>query len=170
MANLLNLVEDLLRHQGRLPLIRNKRLIDIKSVLVHDEGGTPFLRRNGHRVGRLDPDKKPSLEIQNGINVEEDGVHDIAGYRSFLFESCLEVMQVLQILYVFALGVDQLLDDVVPIGHLGFLRRIFLGIFGIWLELEQQATLLSEVKDIVDNLGNLFRCQLDTMGLACSYD
>lgn len=84
MIRELDLVEDLVGDLRRLPLVRNERLINVEGVLVKAKGCPPTLDRLGHRVCRLDPDEEPTLKVEDGVNVEEYLVHNVARYCALL--------------------------------------------------------------------------------------
>lgn len=95
------------------------------------------------------------MEIKNGINIEEDLVNNISGNVALLLESLLQIVEIFKILHVFSLGIDQLLHDMVSIGHLGAGDWTGGLIFGVRLDFEQMAALLGVIQDIGHNLSYL---------------
>ena len=150
----LDLVERLAGQLASLSLVGDEGLIThVENLLVCSKRASPLLSRLRHRVRRLDPDEKLALAIQDGVDVEEDVVDDVAGNDAVLFQRLLQVVQVLQILDVFSLRVDQLAHNVVAVAHLG--ARFHHVVFGIRLDLEQQAPLLGKIENVIDDGGDL---------------
>jgi hypothetical protein len=154
MTGGLDLVEHLTGQLASLPLVRDEGLVThVEDLLVGDKRAAPFLSRLRHRVCRLHPDEELPLAIQNGVDVEKDVVDDVAGNDAVLFERLLEIVEVLQILHVLPLCVDQLAHDVVTVAHLrASLQHV---VFGIRLDLEQQAPLFGKIEHVVDDGGDL---------------
>ncbi|KAI6763934.1 hypothetical protein HG530_007723 [Fusarium avenaceum] len=147
MRGTLNLVKNLVGNLGRLALVRDEWLINIESILIHDKWSSPTLVRVGHRICCLHTDQETSLEVENGIDVEEYLVKSITRNCTLLFERLLQIVQVLEILDVFSLGIDKFSDDVISVGHLstiGFLARRILESLG----LEEVAAFLRFVQDV----------------------
>lgn len=95
------------------------------------------------------------MKIEDGVDVEENLVDNVAGNHSLLLQGLLQVVQILQVLDVFSFGIDKFLDDVISIGHFGAgagLRRLAIG---IGLQLKEVSTLFRKVKNVVNDLGNL---------------
>jgi hypothetical protein len=118
MRRTLNLVENLVGNLRGLALICDKGMVDVESILVHNEWSSPSLIRSGHGVRRLNSNQESALEIENSIDVEEDLMQSITGDCALLFERLFQVVQVLQILDVFSLGIDKFPDNMVSVGHL----------------------------------------------------
>lgn len=155
MVRLLDLVKHFLGHLRRLSLVGDKGLVDAEEFLVRDKRLAPSLDGGRHGVGGLDADQETALEVEDGVDVEEDLVDDVAGNHPLLLQSLFQVVQVLQVLDVFAFGVDQLLDDVVSIGHLGAVTGLSGLAIGIRLQLKEVSALFRQVQDVVNDLSDL---------------
>ena len=88
MFRSLNFVEQLASQLGGFSLVGNKRLVDVKLLLVDHKGAAPFLPRLWHRVRRFNSDEEATLEIENQVDVKEDVVENIAAHDALLFK-CL---------------------------------------------------------------------------------
>ncbi|KAG7130785.1 hypothetical protein HYQ46_009820 [Verticillium longisporum] len=64
-----------------------------------------------HRIGRLDADEEPPLEVQDGVDIQENLVDGVTGDDALGLEAALQIMQILEILHIFPLGVNQLLNN-----------------------------------------------------------
>lgn len=145
-----DLVKVVLGELGGFALVGDKGLVDVERVLKCDKRVAPLLVLLWYRVGRLNADEEAALDVENGIDVEENLVDDIAVDNAPLLERLLEVVQVLEILDVLALGVDELTDNVVAVAELR--GGLAVGFFvGRVLGLQQEAALLGEIEDVVDN-------------------
>ena len=70
-------------------------------------------------VGLFDADQEAALEVEEGVEIEEDVVHLVTTNDTPFFYQLLELLQQLQMLYVGTLRLDQLVDDVLALGALG---------------------------------------------------
>jgi hypothetical protein len=154
MLGPLNLVKDLTGKRSSLPLVGDKGLVDFEGLFVCDKRAAPFLAGLWHRVGRLDPDKEPSLEVEDGVNVEKDVVHDVTGNYALDLERLFEVVQVFEILNVFAFCIHQLPHDVVPVAHLRS-SRLHGVVLGVGLRLDEQTALVGEIQYVIDHRNDL---------------
>lgn len=158
MFGLLNLVKDLVGDLGSLALVRDEGLVDIKGILVQDKWRSPSLVGSRHRIRGFHSDQEAALEIENGIDVEEDLVKNVSWNRTLLFQRLFEIVQVFEILNVFSLRIDQLSNNVISVGHLrSGCRTTCNFIFGVGLNLEEGAALFGTVEDIINDLGHLDR-------------
>jgi hypothetical protein len=151
----LNLFKDLVCDLRSFSLVGNKGLVNVECAFIKTKRRAPALRVLGHGIGRLDANKKSTLKVQNGINVEEYLVENVAGDSAFLLESLFEVVEILQILYVFAFGIDKFLDNVISVAHLQASAGRLEFILRVWLQLQELAMLLGQIENIVDNLSDL---------------
>lgn len=113
----MNLVKDLVRNLSSFPLIRDKGLVDIETVFKPDKRRAPSLICRWHRIRGLDSNQKTALKVENGVDIEKDLVNNISRNIALLFECLLQVVEVFEILDVFSLGIDQLLHNMISIGH-----------------------------------------------------
>ncbi|KAI6763387.1 hypothetical protein HG531_013284 [Fusarium graminearum] len=114
----LDLVENLVGDLGGLALVCDKGLVNIdQSILVVDKRSSPSLVQSRHGVCRFDSNEEPALEIENCIDVEEDLMQGIAGNLALLFERLFQVVQILEILDVFSLGVDKFPNNMISLLH-----------------------------------------------------
>jgi hypothetical protein len=145
----------------RFPLIRDEGLVNIERLFIHDERLAPFLILNRRGVCGLDSDEKSSLEVENSVDVEEDLVQDVASNIAFVFQTPLQIVKILEVLHILPLGINQLFHDVVTVTHgtSNSWNKTF--ILGIWLHLHKKATLFGQVKNVVNNLGNLQEVNFD---------
>lgn len=114
----LNLVENLVGNLRGLALVCDKGMVDLERILVHNKWSSPSLVRSGHGVRRLNSNQESALEIEDSIDVEKDLMQSIAGNCALLFERLFQVVQVLQILDIFSLGIDKFPDNMVSVCHL----------------------------------------------------
>ena len=68
-------------------------------------------------------------------------------------------MQILHILYVFALRVNELTNDMIAICHLGGRTLKATTIFRVRRNLKEVATLFSDIEDMVNDLDDLIECK-----------
>jgi hypothetical protein len=112
------------------------------------------LLRGRERIGLLNTDQKSALEVEKGVQVEEDVVDLVAANDTLLFNKLLELLQKLEVLDVRALGLDQLVDNVLALRALN--RRAGRGavikVGSCWVDL---AHLDELVEDAVDDVGDL---------------
>ena len=76
-----------------LSLIRNIWFVDLESVSVEDEEFAPVLFRFWLLICLFDPNQKAPLKVEQGVEVEENVVHGIAGDDTLLFDELLERLQ-----------------------------------------------------------------------------
>lgn len=139
----------------RLALVGDEGLVDVEELLVGDKRLAPSLGVGGQRVGGLDANEKAALEVEDKADVEEDLVNDVAGNYSFLLQCLLQIVQVFQVLDIFALGIHEFFDDMVSVGHFGGAVGASGLAIGIDLLLEKVSAPLCKVKDVINDLGNL---------------
>ena len=72
----------------------------------------------GQRVCLFDTDEESALEVEEGVQVQEDVVDLISADDALFFYEFLEFLQKLEMLDVCALGLDQLVDEVLSVGAL----------------------------------------------------
>lgn len=150
-------VEEVLCQLSGFSLVGNKRLVDVEGLLEGNKRAAPLLRLLRRGVGRLDADQEAPLDVEDGVDVEEDLMDDIAVDDAALLEGLFQVVQIFKILDILALGVDQLADHVVAVAQLR--RRSVHFLIGRVLDVQKQATLFGEIEDMVDH-----RCHLDGSG------
>jgi hypothetical protein len=85
------------------------------------------LLRDGLGVGLLDADEETALEIEEGVEVEEDVVDLVAADDAPLLDQFLEFLEEFEMLDVGALRLDQLVDDVLALGALGGAGHVLQG-------------------------------------------
>lgn len=135
-------------------LVGNERLVaHIERLFIGNKGAAPFLSCLRHRVCCFHPDQELPLAIQDSVDVEEDVVHYITSDDAVLFQRLLQIVQMLKILNIFAFGVDELTHDVIAIAHLR--TRLYRIVFRVRLDLKQEAALLREIENMIDDRGDL---------------
>jgi hypothetical protein len=98
------------------------------------------------------------LEIQKGIQIQENVVDTVAGNDSSLVDLCLESLKQLKMLHVCSLSFDKLVHDVLPLGAfhsrgIRLVKSFFL--FAYHTALDQN------IEDSIDNLSDLVSVRLD---------
>lgn len=155
MVGLLDLVENLVRNLRRFALVGDEGLIDAEKLFVCNKRLAPSLRDRRHGVCGLDSNQEAALKIEDGVDVEENLMDNVARNHSLLLQGLLQVVQILQILDIFSFGIDKFLDDVISICHFGAGTGLSRLAIGIGLQLKEVSALFRKVKNVVNDLGNL---------------
>ena len=133
-------------------LIGDIGFIDSERIVILCEECAPVLLLLRQGIHGFDPDEEPSLEVQQGVQVEEDGVNGITGHFSLLLHQLLESLECFEILDIFPFGVDQLRHHIVSPRHI----LVGLGRDDIThLRLEEEVPVLKCVKHSVHHRGDL---------------
>ena len=151
----LDLVKGKIGGLRRLPLVCNEGRVDVEGFFKRHKWAAPPLVIGRHGVCSFDPNKKSPLKIKDGVDIKEDLVDNISRNNAPLFQGLLKVVQILEILDVLALGINQLLEDMIPVAHLGGCGLIHGVLVRIRLRLEEQSTLLGDIEHIIDDLRDL---------------
>ena len=131
-------------------LVGDVGLVDFEGFAIEDEELAPVLLGFGEEVGLLDADEEAALEVEQGVEVEEDVVHGVAGDDAFFFHEVFEGLQELEVLDVGPFGGDELGDDVLALGAL----QAFGGLFevgGGGADVLDEAAVDEDVEDADDD-------------------
>ena len=105
-ASLLELVEFAHCRLLALFLVRDIWLVDLECIFVEDKKIAPILFFGGLCVCLLDADEEAALEVKEGVEVEEDVVHEVSADDALFFHQLFEFLEELEMLDVGALRLD----------------------------------------------------------------
>jgi len=134
-------------------LICNERLVDAKGLFVVGERLPPLLHTFWLRISRFYFDQEPALKVQYCVDIQEYVVHHIPRYHSLLLDRFLQLVQILEILDIFALGVYQFSNDMISVSHFPSCHSCWYRV--TFLGSHKQATFFCSIEDYVYNLGDL---------------